>query len=143
MPMLPKQDCLQRMLQLIPKHKGTERLQANLKTRLKEARQQQEKLDAAQKLAREQEQRANLFRRGLVVVGILLLNAYGRYFTRRRLIGAGMAVLSVSLAVLALAQRIEFLGETFLLSGIAFLLGTVLAGLREGGGEVHRISGCR
>lgn len=33
-------DCLQRMLQLIPKHKGTERLQANLKTRLKEARQQ-------------------------------------------------------------------------------------------------------
>ncbi len=40
-------------------------------------------------------------------------------------------------------QRIEFLGETFLLSGIAFLLGTVLAGLREGGGEVHRISGCR
>ncbi|MCA9036032.1 MAG: 50S ribosome-binding GTPase [Planctomycetaceae bacterium] len=33
-------DCLQRMLQLIPKHKGTERLQASLKTRLKEANQQ-------------------------------------------------------------------------------------------------------
>src|SRR5579864_3819163 len=31
-------DCLQRMLQLIPKHKGTEKLQADLKTRLKEAR---------------------------------------------------------------------------------------------------------
>jgi len=30
--------CLQRMLQLIPKHKGTEKLQADLKTRLKEAR---------------------------------------------------------------------------------------------------------
>jgi uncharacterized protein len=30
--------CLERMLQLIPKHKGTERLQADLKTRLKEAR---------------------------------------------------------------------------------------------------------
>ncbi len=33
-------ECLQRMLQLIPRHKGTERLQASLKTRLKEARQQ-------------------------------------------------------------------------------------------------------
>jgi len=30
--------CLERMLQLIPKHKGTERLQADLKSRLKEAR---------------------------------------------------------------------------------------------------------
>lgn len=37
--------CLERMLQLIPKHKGTEKLQADLKSRLKEAReaQQQEK----------------------------------------------------------------------------------------------------
>lgn len=34
-----KADCLQRMLQLIPRHKGTERLQADLKTRLKEERQ--------------------------------------------------------------------------------------------------------
>ncbi|QDT53193.1 GTPase Obg [Caulifigura coniformis] len=32
--------CLERMLQLIPRHKGTERLQADLKTRLKEARQE-------------------------------------------------------------------------------------------------------
>jgi ribosome-interacting GTPase 1 len=31
-------ECLERMLQLIPKHKGTEKLQADLKTRLKEAR---------------------------------------------------------------------------------------------------------
>jgi hypothetical protein len=30
--------CLERMLTLIPKHKGTEKLQADLKTRLKEAR---------------------------------------------------------------------------------------------------------
>lgn len=30
--------CLEQMLQLIPKHKGTEHLQADLKTRLKEAR---------------------------------------------------------------------------------------------------------
>lgn len=37
----------------------------------------------------------------------------------------------------AFTQGIEFLGETFLLSGIAFLLGIILAGLREGGGEVQ------
>ncbi|MDA0835006.1 MAG: TGS domain-containing protein [Planctomycetota bacterium] len=32
--------CLERMLQLIPKHKGTEKIQADLKTRLKEAKQE-------------------------------------------------------------------------------------------------------
>ena len=32
--------CLEDMLQLIPKHKGTEKLQADLKTRLKEAREE-------------------------------------------------------------------------------------------------------
>ncbi len=37
----------------------------------------------------------------------------------------------------AFTQGIEFLGETLLLSGIAFLLGTIMAGLREGGGEVQ------
>ena len=46
-----------------------------------------------------------------LVVGILLLNLYGKYFTRRRLIEGGMLVLSISLAILALAQRIEFLSE--------------------------------
>lgn len=35
-------ECLERMLQLIPKHKGTEKLQADLKTRLKEARSEQQ-----------------------------------------------------------------------------------------------------
>ncbi len=34
--------CLEQMLQLIPKHKGTEKLQADLKTRLKEAREEQQ-----------------------------------------------------------------------------------------------------
>jgi ribosome-interacting GTPase 1 len=33
-------DCLERMLQLIPKHKGTEKLQADLKTRIKETREE-------------------------------------------------------------------------------------------------------
>lgn len=37
----------------------------------------------------------------------------------------------------AWTQGVEFLGEALLLSGIAFLLGTILAGLREGGGEVQ------
>ena len=35
-------DCLQEMLKLIPKHKGTEKLQADLKSRLKEAKSQQQ-----------------------------------------------------------------------------------------------------
>ena len=37
----------------------------------------------------------------------------------------------------ALTQGVEFLGEALLLSAIAFLLGTIMAGLREGGGEVQ------
>ena len=39
--------CLQHMLQLIPKHKGTDKLQADIKSRLKEARQKlQQQTDA-------------------------------------------------------------------------------------------------
>jgi hypothetical protein len=41
----------------------------------------------------------------------------------------------------AWTQGVIFLGEAFLLSGIAFLLGTILAGLREGGGEVQHSLG--
>ncbi len=37
----------------------------------------------------------------------------------------------------AWTQGLQFLGEGMLLSGIAFLLGSILAGLREGGGEVQ------
>ena len=37
----------------------------------------------------------------------------------------------------AFTQGVEFLGEAMLLSGIAFLLGTIMASLREGGGEVQ------
>ena len=40
----------------------------------------------------------------------------------------------------AWAQGLQFLGEGLLLSGISFLLGTILYGLRAGGGEVqHRL----
>ena len=38
-------------------------------------------------------------------------------------------------------QGIQFLGEGFLLAGISFLLGTILASLREGGGEVQATLG--
>jgi hypothetical protein len=36
---------------------------------------------------------------------------------------------------------LEFLGETLLLAGISFLLGTILASLRQAGGEVQRAVG--
>lgn len=41
----------------------------------------------------------------------------------------------------AWAQGTQFLGEGLVLSGIAFLLGTILAGLRSGGGEVQESLG--
>ncbi|MFQ5948263.1 MAG: hypothetical protein ACE5KX_05340 [Acidimicrobiia bacterium] len=41
----------------------------------------------------------------------------------------------------AWTQGLQFLGEAFLLSGIAFLLGTILYSLRQGGGEVQESSG--
>ncbi|MBI2168553.1 MAG: hypothetical protein HYU28_03500 [Actinobacteria bacterium] len=41
----------------------------------------------------------------------------------------------------AWTEGLQFLGEAFLLGGISFLLGTILAGLREGGGEVQESLG--
>lgn len=35
----------------------------------------------------------------------------------------------------------RFLGEALLLAGISFLLGTILAGLRQAGGEVQKAAG--
>ena len=45
-------DCLEQMLKLIPKHKGTEKLQADLKTRLKETREDVQKEKSAPKPAK-------------------------------------------------------------------------------------------
>lgn len=45
-------EILERMLKLIPKHKGTEKLQADLKTRLKETRQEVESEKAAPRATR-------------------------------------------------------------------------------------------
>jgi hypothetical protein len=44
-------------------------------------------------------------------------------------------------ALSAWTQGTQFLGEAMLLAGISFLLGTILAGLREGGGEVQQSLG--
>jgi len=44
-------DCLEQMLTLIPKHKGTEKLQADLKTRLKETREEVQTEKSAPKAA--------------------------------------------------------------------------------------------
>jgi hypothetical protein len=41
----------------------------------------------------------------------------------------------------AWVQGLQFLGEGFLLSGISFLLGTILGSLRKGGGEVQASAG--
>ena len=47
----------------------------------------------------------------------------------------------VFLTFKALAQGTEFLGEALILSGIAFLLGSILGSLRQGGGEVQESLG--
>ncbi len=44
-------------------------------------------------------------------------------------------------AISAWTQGTQFLGEGMLLAGISFLLGSILASLREGGGEVQRSLG--
>ena len=44
-------------------------------------------------------------------------------------------------ALAAWTQGLQFLGEGFLLAGISFLLGTILASLREGGGHVQESLG--
>jgi MFS family permease len=59
-----------------------------------------------------------------LVVGILVLNLYGRLMSRRRLIEAGMVALGLALVVLGLAQRIEFLNDG---SGAVSLLTVVVA----------------
>ncbi|NQV05392.1 hypothetical protein HQ535_02495 [bacterium] len=46
-----------------------------------------------------------------------------------------------SISAAAWTQGLQFLGEAFILSGIAFLLGSILASLREGGGAVQQSLG--
>lgn len=57
------------------------------------------------------------------------------------LVWAGKVDEGTQQAVQAWTQGVQFLGEGFLLAGISFLLGSILAGLREGGGEVQESLG--
>jgi MFS-type transporter involved in bile tolerance (Atg22 family) len=60
-----------------------------------------------------------------LVVGILTLNLYGKYVSRRRLIEGGLAALSIALLVLGLAQRVN-LGSSGGASGVTPLLTVVI-----------------
>lgn len=59
-----------------------------------------------------------------LVLGILVLNVYGKYFRRQRLIEGGLVALAVSLTVLGLAQRV---GGPFLAGPVISLLTVVVA----------------
>ena len=56
-------------------------------------------------------------------------------------INAGADDSNTRQALSAWTQGTQFLGEAMLLAAISFLLGTILAGLREGGGEVQESLG--
>lgn len=58
-----------------------------------------------------------------LVVGILALNVYGKFFPRQRIIELGLVALGVSLLILALAQRV---GGPFLTGPIVSLLTVVV-----------------
>lgn len=53
------------------------------------------------------------------------------------IIAFGWAADTSNVALASWAQGLQFLGEGLLLAGISFLLGTILASLRQGGGEVQ------
>jgi hypothetical protein len=57
------------------------------------------------------------------------------------LVWAGNLGTDTGLTASAWTQGLQFLGEGLVLSGISFLLGSILAGLRSGGGEVQEALG--
>ncbi len=59
-----------------------------------------------------------------LIVGILTLNVYGKYASRRRLIEGGLIALGSALAVLGLAQRVQFIRDG---NGAVSLLTVVMA----------------
>jgi len=70
---------------------------------------------------------------GGIVMGILLLNAYGKYLPRRRVIEGGLITLGVALAALSVAgpisrflQRVDAASRLVDLSSITSLLGIVV-----------------
>src|SRR5215212_7345590 len=68
-----------------------------------------------------------------IVMGILLLNAYGRLIPRRRVIEGGLVALGVFLAAMALSGRISsFLGNTANRTGVDLSLVTSLLSIVVG-----------
>jgi MFS family permease len=70
---------------------------------------------------------------GGIVMGILLLNSYGKFLPRRRVIEGGLVVLGVALALLSIAgpisqflQRVDQAGDLLDLSAITSLLAIVV-----------------
>jgi MFS family permease len=70
---------------------------------------------------------------GGIVMGILLLNSYGKFLPRRRVIEGGLIVLGVALALLSIAgpisqflQRVDQAGDLLDLSAITSLLAIVV-----------------
>ena len=68
-----------------------------------------------------------------IVMGILLLNSYGKFLPRRRVIEGGLIVLGVALALLSIAgpisqflQRVDAAGDLLDLSAITSLLAIVV-----------------
>jgi hypothetical protein len=57
------------------------------------------------------------------------------------LVWAGNVGTDTGLTASAWTQGLQFLGEGMVLAGVSFLLGSILAGLRSGGGEVQKALG--
>ena len=76
----------------------------------------------------------------MLVMGAMLV-VLGLAFSFIEATAAGSADQSGFQTFRALAPGVEFFGEALLLAGISFLLGTILASLRQGGGEVQESVG--
>jgi hypothetical protein len=76
----------------------------------------------------------------MAVMGIMILGI-GLIFSIIAAVNAGDNDFVDFRTFAALGQGTEFLGEALLLSGIAFLLGSVMGSLRQGGGELQESLG--
>lgn len=76
----------------------------------------------------------------MLAMGVMLVMV-GLVFTFVEAAAADNADPSTFQTFRALAPGVEFFGEALLLGGISFLLGSILASLRQGGGEVQESVG--
>ncbi len=73
----------------------------------------------------------------MLLMGVMAL--YGGLILA--LVAAGVSDAGLTRSLKAWVQGLQFLGEGFLLSAISFILGTILAAIRGGGGEVQESLG--